>query len=1245
MSKELAFDGSRLARAVGAAIIVVFACTRADAVDGIANNKTGSGWSWTSSQYWYDSEGNSLGTYPHVAGDTAMVLCESNVFRYITIPTMSLAALSGGSMHMLQFSLNTATGAYPKQRLSVDDPGGFPGYIASYNTRGRCEVQLNATEAFSPTLWNYAITGRMGIDVPAAGTSATVKSLFGDGALYATGAGTLTVERTPGSSAILYATTGTVNIVGRATENDADAPVPGAWLHLDASKRESFDTVTKADGFEHVTKWRDADGGAVYAYEPTDTSTAGNIVKTSDSPYIADGTVSPTGLRVIDFGDRYGDSTALGGFPTNCYMRLSPVCKNVREVFYAGQYRTSSVGTMFGDGDGAERYFLTGGATSPLSQNAPNDTKFGCLTVNGQKIPFSVIFENPYGTSMTNFHVMGMSISDGSDAAAKIHMIGSRARIASETGNCRIGEILIYTNHLTDVQRKAVTDYLMAKWLKGAEREDFGAAVLGQSSAAAAISVPEGHTARIGTVTAANGKFVKKGGGVLSVGDVQPATATIEVQGGQVKIREQRTVDSSAPADGAYVWLDAEAQSSVVTQQLDYAHLDPDKYYVTRWNDCRGAGHEVYAETPQTNVYSSYPTNFPTVVDGAANGHRAVDFGRNVSGGKASFMWLQPHGSANACEGFIAFRFNSSSSTCNIFGSSDLDFYRAVSGRLLDRTYGTSDVTAGLWTIDGMAADPWQTYSALNDTSFHVVSFSSRSKAKADVLAKDRLASGNFPGDLRIGEFILYDRRLTPDERRATTAYLMKKWLGKELPGTIGAGDGVSSHPLSFADGADVVVDSDSDVNGLKVSGGSGAVVKRGEGAVSLASIADLNSVASISVEAGSLSYPVPVGIDDSDALFHFDASDTGALTFVEVANGNGTVTTNVTHWLDVRRNGVFAHSSLSASEVITSTASGYELPGRPQTRDPTYNVPAMPDGVRRPTVDFGDVSYSAGAGMQFSEAFTSVREIHTVFSDADSAKGGMIVGGRGSTNHAYDYLRAYSSNGGALLADSANAVVRNGYIAVDGEEQAYTYRLPSGFHLISFAPTGDSSATSMSQDRTSRAGGSRISEQIAFSAELSAERREYLLKYLMWKWGLGANPERPLDASFDSLAVASGAALDLGGEACVSASALEGSGTISAGAISGVTSLVVPGEIDCLTVAGTVEFANDAVSVAFPDGIARLGPGEYVVFSADKIANANVLDVTFTGAMNPRRRYFLRQSGDALVLKVIPLGMSIILR
>ena len=1222
------------------------------AVDGVLNKPEGNNLQWFNAANWQDVSGGALNAYPCRSDDSAHIVCESNMLRYVLFSprnsdstAFALSRITGGAMHVLQFWDEQAR-TYPNQRLTLSDPSGFPGWWGTSDKFGNNELVLDPADGSKSVLSGLVLNGRMGVNVPDVSATAEISKVAGDGMLYLTGSGKVRVGASPGSESRLIATGGTVEIAGVDQDDDVDSLVAGAALHFDPSDSSTLDTYVGSDGYEHVWRWRSVD--ATVAATTNDIPPAGELtVNYCAAPILCPEAISPSGLRMVDFGDRAGDTPLAEMRLTNCYLRLSKSCLTAREVFFVGQdVRPAGGGNTYFGGAASEDYAFQGGSRDGglLTSSAHPDLRWGGdLRINNQRVTYANMWATRYGEDRTSTFVGSMSFRDDAETSGRIDLLGSCRYYVSRTGNVRMGEFLVFTNKLTASQRTRINDYLMHKWLVGHEREDFGMVLVGGSERDAAIEVPSGRVARVGSVVVGGSRLLKRGEGVLSIGDLTPANAQIDVQGGAVKLRAARVVSSEQPASKPYCWLDADELSTIVTGKVNQPKHDANVDYVWRWNDKRPEG-TVYAEVPleaEWPKYSWYSPMYPKIVENACRGHRAVDFGVNdgSQAGHPSWMWLQPHGDAagNAYEGFIAFRRNYNIGA-NIFGSTGTELLLGASAKLklANVTYGGGGPASAVWTWDGKVQDPWLDDAEHDDTrSFHVVSFSSAKKLRADLLAKDRLASANFPGDLQIGEFIIYDRRLTPQERRETIAYLMKKWLDRDLPST-----SCAAPSFAFAKDTPIQVDVDYDLRTETVSGGNGKLVKAGSGTVEIVDASVFTNLTSVMVDEGALI--MDLELFKRSAVYHFDALDLESLTCAD-GEKRGKPVTNVTHWVDCRRNGVFAHSSQSAADFITDGT--YGVPSKPTAEDPTLQYVETRNGVVRPTLDFGSVGvYSAdgsnndGSAMQLCQVFKNIREVHTIFSDNNYLRRGIVVGCRGNDEKSYGFARPTS--GAAHFAGIAQAAAKNGYIAVDGVECAYTDQIPEGFHLVSYAPTSDLWAGSIAQDRTSQSGGARVSEQIAFSDTLSDVDREYMQKTMMAKW---FGEQMPVRHEFDELIVASDAKLSLG-SCVVSACCLSGGGEMAVGEIRGVERIVCKGVESSLNVSGAVAFADDAIEIEFLETLDHVDPGVYTIFEAESILNSSPLNITVVGT-GSRRQCSVRQVGNRILLTVARSGMAIIVR
>jgi len=553
--------------------------------------------------------------------------------------------------------------------------------------------------------------------------------------------------------------------------------------------------------------------------------------------------------------------------------------------------------------------------------------------------------------------------------------------------------------------------------------------------------------------------------------------------------------------------------------------------------------------------------------------------------------------------------------------------------------------SAAAWAIDGEIVNPWLSQSRLEQTNdFVVVAFSSQRPLVVDGLSQDRAGDNiytNYCGNMQVGEFILYHRPLSDAERVRTEAYLMNKWLGKAHPETVST---AKLEKVSIlADGTGLGTDIPLEVS--RLSGtvpGNGAFTKTGSGTLSI-QVFEAENIRSLTVEGGTFSF-TPFDFK-SRAAFHFDASDAASFTTFLTDNG---ATTNVLNWADTRGNGLTTYCPVSAK------APG-EVNGELIFTNPVLRVLEMRTGVFRPAVDFGTFSghytnsQTAGSsGLSFSyngvtanARFTNIVEAFSVFSDRGTAMNWVFC-----DSSAYHYHRAAPRK---ILTDNdgTQAGTKDGYHAVDGVEVAWDYSLPSGFHVINFAPTNNTAISRFAFDRTSNGGGSYIAESIGFSNVLSVARRKYMESYLMHKWF--GTPEPLWTNALDEVAVADGASLVVGGTDVLAVSRIFGSGSITAAKVTGVSELSftadASGHIDPLSVNGELSFAPTvSVDVVFADQDDP-APGDYPLVVATALGETDVRAWTLTTNLSSAHSALLVRQNNTVLLRIIPKGIIVILR
>ena len=209
---------------------------------------------------------------------------------------------------------------------------------------------------------------------------------------------------------------------------------------------------------------------------------------------------------------------------------------------------------------------------------------------------------------------------------------------------------------------------------------------------------------------------------------------------------------------------------------------------------------------------------------------------------------------------------------------------------------------------------------------------------------------------------------------------------------------------------------------------------------------------------------------------------------------------------------------------------------------------------------------------------------------------------------------------------------------------------------MLSFVPTADTHISSIALDRTSSAGGCRISEMIAFSAAQSDADRLYLERMLMKKWGTAANVEVPVRTNeFGSVTLKNGATFHpvdgLAPEFVLKLDAASGDGTIDAAGVclaDGATlAATVTGAVAPLSVAGA--FASEgsvSLSVTVGKAPGAHGVTEYAILSAEDVSGVDLSGwtVSVTGL---RASYGaeLAKSGNKIVLRVSAPGMLMLVR
>ncbi|MCQ2391415.1 MAG: hypothetical protein MJ240_08315 [Kiritimatiellae bacterium] len=1139
----------------------------------------------------------------------------------------SIVDPTGWSRRTIVFQTESASLQVKGVNISVDDASGFTGYWRS--AQGQTAYTLNATAEKTVKLSNLSIFTRPSVSVPMAGAKGEIESLMERGALEKRGAGELVINATHEADTTIHVSDGTLTLAGDSLgQATNEGPIAGARLHRDAWRAETIKTyVDPADGRTYVTNWSDVTGNGNYAWFDFswNRGSTTHLSEYSHAPFLNAGIVS--GMPVVDFGRMNAASSETLG-PVACWIKLSERKNGIRECFYAGGYsETGGSSAMFGDyRDGNYPFHRIGNGFISRDYGCQG-LVFGDLLVNNEPT------NNLWRVGNQPFHVF----AGGSTNAFLLGALGTDRLYSSRVGGCRLGEVLLFTNVLTHAERVRISNYLMRKWkVNSVYAEACTAGAVTLTTDTTAICVPEGRQASIGEVTAVKGTLVKKGGGKLVVGALNAHTAaetpSVDVQGGEVAfagVNAGPTAD--APATDPYLWLDATASTSFV-----YTNKEDDATaYVKMWKDRRPEQSAVYAKIPESS--SDYVDGaWASRVENAVGDKAVVDFGGyGVKTATAAFLDLSTGTGANCYDGFIVWRFKYVNMSSPVFGSSNIQFYRSNSKRLIHSEYGVPVTRSALWTIDGAPLDPMA--AGLGDFStdeFHVVSVSASAKVAIDLLGnKDRLKQGTAFGGVQVAEQILYNRRLTPAERRQTIQYLMKRWKGKNAPF---AGPAEVAQ-MTFSSGSPVVVNSDTEMSVASFAGGNGTLVKKGTGVVTMSGLSG-KPVTALAVQEGTLS--LSLGCPVVPAA-QFDAMDTDAITAFVTEDG---ARTNVTSVLEANRNGLTATAYVNPDLTYVDSKDGLTKSCAIAYTNPVWRAAVMPDGVARPTFDFGRKSgyystkYPSSAAMKLSSRFVDkICEAHAVISASAEGDYGTVFGDTSK----YQFM----SGGTSLFSKSySSPVVTNGYIAVNGEAASPYSRHPAGFHLLSVAPTEGATVGTIMLERNIEAGGGCVSEYLLFTNVLTSAQRAFLQGWLQHKWFGAEAPIWP--EAFASIEVAAGATLNVADGMRLQVGKITGSGTIAGTSLVGVNEVEIPWAGDTtipVTVSGSVGFATSGTLRLVGAPTQFTLPCELsLVVAGTALEAAAFADWTIAATFPTRCGTRIVVSGNTLKLALTPPGLVV---
>ncbi len=788
--------------------------------------------------------------------------------------------------------------------------------------------------------------------------------------------------------------------------------------------------------------------------------------------------------------------------------------------------------------------------------------------------------------------------------------------------------------------------------------------------------------AKLGSVFE-DGAVRKIGAGELEVARTTGGGTRFYVSGGGLTLEgvapaSEPEAGDDLPVAGAAFHLDATIPRTLVT--TNETARETGRTFVTRWSDVRDNGMYAYYDENQTwsQSYRIPYANAPFLNTTDASGRTFVDFGRNNAAydegyGPTNCLLRFSETLTNCREVFfVASKITSSASTAPVGDSNVNPFHSGGASTLVSETYAP-DVRYGFILINGEVTGndaAWPAHKSVEETQLGVISFASTNRVILSTLATDRFYADR-SGGWRLGEVVIYTNVLTTAERYAVHQHLRRKWQG---------GDAADVGAVVLNPGASIGVPEGRTARVTEVTAIDGTLVKTGAGTLEVGALSakTAETVKSLDIRGGAVKVTLPatalasagaVTVEEGTLVttfasvpdlpqprLRYDASEESTFTAKYVSEGTTFVTS-------VSSLGTYTRTLQTGKGATTAAVT-----------NPSVETVEMRTGINRPCFNFGQRGGSNDKGtgpacLQASVSSTELAEYHVIVADNVAEVSPLYQNLFSNLSSPSQYFKRTSQK---LLANDSAEALRNGYLALDGEEKVYTENLPTGFHLFSAVPTAPLPVSYLCMARDGSVGGLKVAEMLVYDATNSVKHRAYIQDQLMHKWFDAPAPKWEFPVA--SVSVAEGATwrdtstnmihtvgtLALGGTADVDEMTVAESVTLSgAVAVTGDLTLADGIEIPltvtdaALSVGGTLTFAG-AATIMFDDAaFSRLGTGDRVLFSAAEIVGFNRNAVTLDASGIPAKRSFsLVETVDAVSgkttairLRVSIPGMTVIFR
>ena len=347
----------------------------------------------------------------------------------------------------------------------------------------------------------------------------SVGSISGSGTFTKSGAGDVTAMDIADTITGLAVTGGSLSFPSAGSPLDV---MNEASFHIDPS-----DPTTLVKSGDNVTQINDVRGlGSVnrYAFTSAQSKASGpTLVKTPD-----------TNLDMLDFGP-FGGNYGIAQSDTTCGMQWNQreqvftVCLVVEKIDIADHDSFILGDTSVYDFHGDNGCLIAGnchyGLRPPQSDFDPK------WTFDGKSV------SDPTTTAWTaGPHVITISVKDTNpnngirNAGPWASMFAQDRSDPCRVGGLRYGEVVVFTNSISQAQVKAISSYLMEKWIGGEKDTSSGLQSLSVASGASLsydgdITVADGSTVEIGYGSQGRSGTISVGGEVLLGRNVEVSVA------------------------------------------------------------------------------------------------------------------------------------------------------------------------------------------------------------------------------------------------------------------------------------------------------------------------------------------------------------------------------------------------------------------------------------------------------------------------------------------------------------------------------------------------------------------------------------------------------------------------------------------------------------------------------------------------------------------------------------------------